>query len=128
VLAALRQPRQPPRVRVVVAAPSANLFGRVSPTTAAHVQERNGRPDLLMLDGGPCPVGIESTIVDCSRAGQPVLLRPGAITPASSWQRPAARPAVLRPQDLAAAGRRRPGPPAHWASHYAPRARVSNTN
>ena len=61
-----------------LAAPSANLFGRVSPTTAAHVQEELG-PDLLILDGGPCQVGIESTIVDCTR-GQPVLLRPGVIT------------------------------------------------
>ena len=61
-----------------VAAPSANRFGRVSPTTAAHVQSEFGT-DLLVLDGGACSVGIESTIVDCTR-GVPVLLRPGAIT------------------------------------------------
>jgi L-threonylcarbamoyladenylate synthase len=61
-----------------VAAPSANRFGRVSPTTARHVQDELGA-DLLVLDGGPCDVGIESTIVDCTR-GTPVLLRPGAIT------------------------------------------------
>ena len=61
-----------------VAAPSANRFGRVSPTTAAHVQAELGDA-LLVLDGGPCAVGIESTIVDCTR-GVPVLLRPGAIT------------------------------------------------
>jgi L-threonylcarbamoyladenylate synthase len=61
-----------------IAAPSANQFGRVSPTTAAHVQEEFG-DTLLVLDGGPCTVGIESTIVDCTR-GAPVLLRPGAIT------------------------------------------------
>ena len=61
-----------------VAAPSANRFGRVSPTTAAHVQSEFGA-DLLVLDGGACSVGIESTIVDCTR-GVPVLLRPGAIT------------------------------------------------
>ena len=61
-----------------VAAPSANRFGRVSPTTAAHVQSEFG-DDLLVLDGGACSVGIESTIVDCTR-GAPVLLRPGAIT------------------------------------------------
>ena len=61
-----------------LAAPSANQFGRVSPTTAAHVA---GEFDdsLLVLDGGPCGVGIESTIVDCTR-GAPVLLRPGAIS------------------------------------------------
>ena len=61
-----------------VAAPSANRFGRVSPTTAQHVQDELGA-ELLVLDGGPCAVGIESTIVDCTR-GVPVLLRPGAIT------------------------------------------------
>ena len=61
-----------------VAAPSANRFGRVSPTTAAHVQAELGDA-LLVLDGGACAVGIESTIIDCPR-GLPVLLRPGAIT------------------------------------------------
>ncbi len=61
-----------------LAAPSANLFGRVSPTTAAHVQSELGA-DLLVLDGGACEVGIESTIIDCTR-GAPVLLRPGHIT------------------------------------------------
>ncbi|MDR6534830.1 L-threonylcarbamoyladenylate synthase [Variovorax soli] len=61
-----------------VAGPSANRFGRVSPTTAQHVQQEFG-DELLVIDGGPCEVGIESTIVDCSR-GLPVLLRPGAIT------------------------------------------------
>jgi L-threonylcarbamoyladenylate synthase len=62
-----------------VAAPSANLFGRVSPTTAAHVASEFG-DGLLIIDGGACDVGIESTIVDCTRAA-PVLLRPGVITP-----------------------------------------------
>jgi L-threonylcarbamoyladenylate synthase len=62
-----------------VAAPSANLFGRVSPTTAAHVAGEFGDA-LLILDGGACDVGIESTIVDCTRAA-PVLLRPGVLTP-----------------------------------------------
>ena len=61
-----------------LAAPSANQFGRVSPTTAQHVQDELGEA-LLVLDGGPCTVGIESTIVDCTR-GVPVLLRPGAIS------------------------------------------------
>ena len=61
-----------------LAAPSANQFGRVSPTTAQHVLAEFG-VDVPVLDGGPCTVGIESTIVDCSR-GAPVLLRPGAIT------------------------------------------------
>jgi len=64
-----------------IAAPSANRFGRISPTTAAHVHEELGDRVSLILDGGPCTVGIESTIVDCSR-GDPVVLRPGHIAPA----------------------------------------------
>jgi L-threonylcarbamoyladenylate synthase len=62
----------------VVAAPSANKFGHVSPTTAQHVRDEFGEA-LLVLDGGACDVGLESTIVDLSR-GAPVLLRPGAVT------------------------------------------------
>src|SRR5690606_33815511 len=73
-----------------VAPPSANRFGRVSPTTAAHVQSEFG-PELLVLDGGPCEVGIESTIVDCTR-GVPVLLRPGAISRAAIEQACGLRP------------------------------------
>jgi L-threonylcarbamoyladenylate synthase len=66
-----------------IAAPSANSFGRISPTTAAHVradlgEKPQGKVDLI-LDGGACPIGIESTIVDFSR-GAPRLLRPGSVT------------------------------------------------
>ena len=61
-----------------VAAPSANKFGHVSPTTAQHVRDEFG-PGLTILDGGACEVGLESTIVDLSR-GRPVLLRPGGIS------------------------------------------------
>lgn len=64
-----------------IAAPSANRFGRISPTTAQHVREELGDRVSLILDGGACTVGIESTIVDCSR-GEPVVLRPGHIAPA----------------------------------------------
>lgn len=64
-----------------IAAPSANRFGHISPTTAAHVGEELGDRVALILDGGPCTVGIESTIVDCSR-GAPVILRPGHISAA----------------------------------------------
>lgn len=63
-----------------VAAPSANRFGRVSPTRASHVVDEFGSAVPLVLDGGPCEVGIESTILDLSRE-TPVLLRPGAILP-----------------------------------------------
>jgi L-threonylcarbamoyladenylate synthase len=72
-----------------IAAPSANRFGRISPTTAAHVQAELGDAVRLVLDGGPCQVGIESTILDLSgdacnvhdAAASPRLLRPGHITP-----------------------------------------------
>jgi L-threonylcarbamoyladenylate synthase len=63
-----------------IAAPSANKFGKVSPTTAAHVREEFGG-SIPVLDGGACEVGIESTIIDCTR-GSPVLLRPGTLMPA----------------------------------------------
>src|SRR6185436_18926903 len=62
-----------------VAAPSANRFGRVSPTTAAHVREDLGADVELVLEGGPSEVGIESTIVDLS-SGAAVVLRPGKIS------------------------------------------------
>ena len=61
-----------------VAGPSANRFGRVSPTTAEHVRQEFG-PNLMVLDGGACVVGIESAIVDCTRS-QPSLLRPGQLS------------------------------------------------
>ncbi len=67
-----------------VAAPSANRFGRVSPTTAAHVVDELG-PDLWVLDGGACDVGIESSIVDCTRQ-PPALLRPGQLGVAALQQ------------------------------------------
>jgi L-threonylcarbamoyladenylate synthase len=60
-----------------LSAPSANRFGRLSPTSAKAVQEELGE-SLLILEGGPCSVGIESAIVDCTR-GYPVLLRPGCL-------------------------------------------------
>jgi len=100
-----------------VAAPSANLFGRVSPTTAQHVRDEFGE-SLLILDGGPCPVGIESTIVDCTRGG-PVLLRPGRIT--REQVEAACGQALLTPEALAHAAPRASGT---LESHYAPRAKV----
>jgi L-threonylcarbamoyladenylate synthase len=104
-----------------VSAPSANRFGRVSPTTAAHVQSELG-PDLLILDGGDCEVGIESTIIDCTR-GEPVLLRPGQITRA---QVEAACGRAVRgkdaPQDVS--GQAAPRASGTLESHYAPRAKV----
>ncbi len=81
----LRVPNHPVALELLrafdggIAAPSANRFGRISPTTAEHVREELGDTVALVLDGGPCDLGIESTIVDLSR-GAPVILRPGAIT------------------------------------------------
>jgi len=103
-----------------LAAPSANQFGRVSPTTANHVAGEFG-DELLILDGGPCSVGIESTIVDCTR-GQPVLLRPGAITPAQVQL--ACGLKVLLKEELSAQAARAPKASGTLESHYAPRARV----
>ena len=110
-----------------VAAPSANLFGSVSPTTAAHVRE--AFPSLLVLDGGACDVGIESTIVDCSR-GAPVLLRPGMLSLSQLSQ--ACGVAVLNSTSLEttsatsadALNEQAPAAPGSLASHYAPRARL----
>ncbi len=97
-----------------LAAPSANQFGRVSPTTAAHVAGEFG-DDVLVLDGGACPVGIESTIIDCSR-GRAVLLRPGTLT---RGQIEAALGEAVHDRDAQA-----PRASGTLASHYAPRASV----
>lgn len=108
-----------------LAAPSANLFGRVSPTTAAHVQGEFGA-DLLILDGGPCEVGIESTIVDCTR-GAPVLLRPGQITSVRIDEVLAVGTGMrLRSADEVQARTAQAAPRASGMleSHYAPRAKV----
>jgi L-threonylcarbamoyladenylate synthase len=97
-----------------VAAPSANRFGRVSPTQARHVVDEF-EPGLWVLDGGDCEVGIESSIVDCSRA-HPVLLRPGVLTP-DEIEAAAGEP--LRAPDAQA-----PRASGTLVAHYAPRAVV----
>lgn len=97
-----------------IAAPSANRFGRVSPTRAAHVEEEF-EGQVWVLEGGDCEVGIESSIVDCSRA-HPVLLRPGVLTPAEIE---AAAGEPLRAPDAQA-----PRASGTLAAHYAPRAVV----
>ena len=97
-----------------IAAPSANRFGRISPTRAAHVVEEFGDA-LLVLDGGDCDVGIESSIVDCSR-GHPVLLRPGVLT---RQQLEAAAGEPLADPDADA-----PRASGTLEAHYAPRARL----
>jgi L-threonylcarbamoyladenylate synthase len=107
-----------------VAAPSANLFGRVSPTTAAHV--RQAFPSLLVLDGGACEVGIESTIVDCSRAA-PVVLRPGMLLLSALCE--AAGEVVAMPSNAPHSSHdEAPAAPGSLAFHYAPNARLRLMN
>jgi len=97
-----------------VAAPSANRFGRVSPTLAKHVVEEFG-PELMVLDGGACEVGIESSIVDCSRE-HPALLRPGLIS--------RGRIEAALGQPLVEPDAKAPKASGTLAAHYAPSARV----
>ncbi len=97
-----------------IAAPSANRFGRVSPTQAAHVVEAFGDA-LLVLDGGSCRIGIESSIVDCSGSA-PMLLRPGVL--AAARIEAVIREPLRSPDDTA------PSAPGTLEAHYAPRAKV----
>lgn len=92
-----------------VAAPSANRSGRLSPTAASHVRSELGDAVDLVLDGGPCPIGVESTVVDLT--GEPTLLRPGALAPAALGI------ALAAPDSDDA-----PRSPGRLASHYAPAA------
>ena len=117
---ALRVPAHPLTLEVLrafqggVAAPSANRFGHVSPTTAEHVHSELGAEVDLVLDGGPCAVGVESTIVDLS-GDAPALLRPGGL-PLEDVERVLGVPV---PPPAPEAEVRAPG---MLASHYAPRA------
>jgi L-threonylcarbamoyladenylate synthase len=97
-----------------IAAPSANRSGRVSPTEAVHVAEDLGNDLSLILDDGPTPVGLESTVLDLS-VKAPALLRPGAVTLEALTELlgPIALPAVAPPKS-----------PGMLASHYAPRLSV----
>lgn len=95
-----------------LAAPSANRFGHLSPTTAEHVREDLGNAVDMILDGGQCPVGIESTIVDLS-GPQPVILRPGHVTARQIED------ALLA--QLGSAGTTSTRAPGMLATHYAPK-------
>jgi len=99
-----------------VVAPSANRSGHVSPTRAAHVlADLRGRIDMV-IDAGPCPVGVESTIVAC--LGAPTLLRPGGVDRAEIER------VLGRALDVAPAEPDAPLAPGMLASHYAPKARL----
>ena len=118
---ALRVPRHPMARAVLqglgggLAAPSANRFGRVSPTTAAHVEADLGGDVDLVLDGGPCEVGLESTIVDLTGA-EPAILRPGGLA-AEDLARVLGRPVPVRTATTVRVS-------GSLESHYAPRAGV----
>lgn len=98
-----------------VAAPSANRFGMVSPTTAEHVRNDLGSQVDYILDGGPCAVGIESTIVNFT-TGHPTILRPGGVTQEEIEATLGCEVPVLHSSNI-----RSPG---QLNSHYAPRAEV----
>jgi len=118
---ALRVPDQPLALALLrafegpIAAPSANRFGQVSPTTAADVRADLGDDVDVVLDGGPCRVGVESTIVDCTGT-EAVIVRVGGV-PREAVEAVLRTPVAVRDRgEVAAPGTRR--------AHYAPRARV----
>ena len=100
------------RFRGGIAAPSANRFGHVSPTSAAHVREDLGRDVDLVLDGGSSEIGIESTVLDLSGAGA-VLLRPGRISALQIEEVMGAKPSGKNPRSPRHSG--------GLERHYAPR-------
>lgn len=108
-----------------LAAPSANPFGYVSPTTAEHVQNGLGRKIRHILDGGAAQIGLESTIVDLRDPARPRLLRPGAITRAELervlGRKVRSRPTVAKPLDAQPAALVAPG---LMKRHYSPRTPV----
>lgn len=118
---ALRVPANPLAQRLLagfgggIAAPSANRYGRVSPTTAEDVRAELGGLVDLILDGGPCEIGVESTIVDLS-SKSPALLRPGGIS-AEDLERVLGQPMSTAQKSAVRA-------PGMQAVHYAPRARI----
>jgi L-threonylcarbamoyladenylate synthase len=107
------------RVGTPLAAPSANLFGRISPTTAQHVADQLGDRIDLILEGGPCRVGIESTVLDLSGA-RPRLLRPGGVS-LEDLEAELGRIEVVRHLAGVEAGAGGAPAPGMLERHYAPR-------
>lgn len=104
-----------------VVAPSANRFGKVSPTSAADVRsEFEGMLELMILDGGDCEVGIESTIIDLSSGEHPVLLRPGLITPGEIFTKTGIKVYLPGESDLVKQGGDVPRVSGSLRAHYAP--------
>lgn len=121
---AIRMPAHPVALQLLrafgrgIAAPSANRSGRISPTTAQHVRDELGDAVPLVIDGGPCKVGIESTVVDIGHA--PRILRPGSITQAQIEAALGSVPATgAAPHPSHTTGRMLLSP-GQLAAHYAP--------
>lgn len=106
-----------------VAAPSANQSGRISPSRAAHVMAGLGEAIDMVLDGGPCSSGVESTVVDTSGT-QAVILRPGGVTRDAITRCLAAGGLSLMPATQDGPSTDRPISPGQLESHYAPHARL----
>ena len=121
---ALRVPAHPIALALLkefnegIAAPSANRFGLVSPTTAEAVEEELGKylsPEDLILDGGQCLVGVESTIIDCTKA-TPFILRPGAVSAAMIEESTGLIALASNDKNIRVSG--------SLDSHYSPQAKV----
>lgn len=119
---AVRMPAHPAALKLIraaerpIAAPSANKFGRLSPTTAAHVEEQLGVNVEMILDGGPCPIGVESTVVElisCSDRLQAYLLRPGGLSVEELEE-------VITCVDILEVAPATPHSPGQLLHHYAP--------
>jgi L-threonylcarbamoyladenylate synthase len=116
---AIRMPSHPMALSLIkeskcpIAAPSANPFGYLSPTTAEHVREQLGDQVDLILDGGPCPVGVESTIVSFLK-GKPRLLRPGGVSLEEIES-------IIEKIEISLIEEDRPSAPGMLPRHYAPR-------
>ncbi|MFK7777313.1 MAG: L-threonylcarbamoyladenylate synthase [Gimesia sp.] len=107
-----------------IAAPSANKFGRISPTMAHHVEEQLGSEIKLILDGGACTIGVESTVIQCSN-NLPVLLRPGGIS-LEEIESCIGKIRLAEIEDHAEA--KSPVSPGMLPRHYAPRTRLMIVN
>ncbi len=125
---AIRMPSHPVALKLIkdsgvyIAAPSANLSGRPSPTTAAHVEEDlSGRIDMI-LDGGPVGIGIESTIVDVT-GDRPVILRPGYIS--AEMIKNILGDVMMDPSLLSVDINVRPKAPGMKYTHYAPKGELA---
>ncbi|MBS1961345.1 MAG: threonylcarbamoyl-AMP synthase [Bdellovibrionales bacterium] len=119
---AIRAPKHPVARALIrelglgVCAPSANRFGRISPTSAADVLEELGDRIDVILDGGPCEIGLESTILRITEDGEPILLRPGVVTRGEIEE--LLKTKVLDPRETGEGGPQIA--PGRLASHYAP--------